>query len=216
MRKPYIWIIFLILLSFALSFYFYPQMPEKIASHWDAQGQVNGYMGKTAAILLIPCTLVFLAIIFLLIPAIDPLKENIAKFQRYYYNFILLFFLFMLIVHLQMILWNVGIKISPNLVLPITLGILFYYIGIMVEQSKRNYFIGIRTPWTLHDDEIWDKTHEVGGKSFKIGGVICALGVLNQRYAIYFVLSIIPFAFYPALYSYICYWKKKRKTEGGK
>lgn len=210
MGKPFIWIIFLVLLSFVLSFYFYPQMPEKMASHWDAQGRVNGYMGKTPALLLIPCLLAFLAILFLLLPTIDPLKENIAKFKEYYSNFILLLFLFMLMVHLQMILWNLGIRISPNLTFPIAIGILFYYIGVMLEHAERNYFIGIRTPWTLHDDEVWKKTHKVGAKVFKIAGIISALGVINQQYAVYFILSVIPLSFYLVFYSYFLYREKKK------
>lgn len=211
MKKPYIWVCFLVLLSFLISLYFYPMMPEKMASHWDEQGRVNGYMNRTPALLLLPCLLTFLAILLLLIPRIDPLRENIAKFEKYYYNFILLLFLFMLMVHIQMILWNLGIKISPNLTFPVAIGILFYYTGIMVENTKRNYFIGIRTPWTLHDDEIWEKTHEVGGKVFKIAGIISALGVLNQKYAIYFILSVIPLSLYPILYSYLLYREKRRR-----
>lgn len=210
MSRPYIWIISLVILSFIISLYFYPQMPEKMASHWDAEGNVNGYMGKTAALLIIPCLLAFLALLFLILPIIDPLKENILKFEKYYYNFILLFFLFMLMVHLQMILWNLGIRISPNLTFPIAVGILFYYIGIMLEHTERNYFIGIKTPWTLHDDEIWKKTHEVGSKAFKIAGIISALGVLNPKYAVYFILSVIPLSLYPILYSYLLYREKKK------
>lgn len=213
MNRAFIWIIFTVILSFAISFYFYPLMPEKMASHWDAEGKVNGYMGKTSALLLIPCLLVFLALLLLILPAIDPLKQNIAKFQKYYYNFILLLFLFMLMVHIQMILWNLGIKISPNLTFPIAVGILFYYIGIMLEHAERNYFIGIRTPWTLHDDEIWKRTHEVGGKAFKIAGIISALGVLNPKYAVYFILAVLPISIYIIFYSYWLYREKQKKEE---
>ncbi len=213
MSRPYIWVIFLVIFSFFISYYFYPQMPEKMASHWDAEGKVNGYMGKTAALLVIPCLLAFLALLFLLIPAIDPLKENILKFQKYYYNFVLLICLFLLMVHIQMILWNLGIEISPNLTFPLAMGILFYYAGVMMEHAERNHFIGIRTPWTFHDEEIWDKTHEVGSRAFKIAGIISVLGVINQKYAVYFILCVIPLAFYPVLYSYLLYREKKRREQ---
>jgi uncharacterized membrane protein len=113
-------------------------------------------------------------------------------------------------VHIQMILWNLGIKISPNITFPVAIGILFYYIGVMLEKAKRNYFIGIRTPWTLHDEEIWDKTHQLGGKLFKIGGVLSALGVLIPRYSVFFILAIFPFVLYPVLYSYLLYREKGR------
>ena len=211
--RSYVWAIFFVILSFAISFYFYPQLPEKMASHWDAKGNVNGYMGKLPALLLTPCLLAFLALLLFILPNIDPLKENIAQFRKYYDNFVLLLFLFLLMVHIQMILWNLGIKISPNITFPVAIGILFYYIGVMLEKAKRNYFIGIRTPWTLHDEEIWDKTHQLGGKLFKIGGVVSALGVLVPRYSVFFILAIFPFALYPVLYSYLLYREKERREK---
>ncbi|MGB9607742.1 MAG: SdpI family protein [bacterium] len=209
--KSYVWVIFLVILSFVISLYFYPKMPEKMASHWDVKGNVNGYMGKTAALLLIPCILAFLAFLLLIFPAIDPFRENILSFRKYYDNFVLLLILFLLMVHIQMICWNLGLKISPNITFPIGTGILFYYIGIMLEKAKRNYFIGIRTPWTLHDDEIWDKTHQLGAKVFKIAGVISALGVLAPKYAIYFILSILPLSLYLFVYSYLIFRERKSK-----
>jgi len=55
------------------------------------------------------------------------------------------------------------------------LGILFYYCGILIENAKRNWFIGIRTPWTLSNEKVWERTHKIGGKLFKIAGLIAFL-----------------------------------------
>jgi uncharacterized membrane protein len=186
-------------------------MPEKIASHWNAQGQVDGYMSKFWGLFLMPFTFVGLALLFFAIPKIDPLKENIEKFRRYYDNFIILFFVFMLSIHLQVILWNMGIKISPNVILPMGLGFLFFYSGILCENAKRNWFIGIGTPWTLSNDVVWDKTHKIGGKLFKIAGVVALFGIFSQNYAFLFVLvPIILVVTYTIIYSYIEYQKEMK------
>ena len=202
------------MLSFIVSIYSYPQMPEKVASHWNAQGQVNGYMPKFWGLFLAPFILVGLALLFAAIPRIDPLKENIQKFRKYYDGFIILFFIFMLSIHFQIILWNLGIRISPNVIIPISIGILFFYTGVLCENAKRNWFIGIRTPWTLSSERVWEKTHKVGGKLFKIAGVIAFIGVFFQNYALFFILiPAILTAIYTIVYSYIQYQKEIKNSE---
>jgi len=184
-------------------------MPEKIASHWNAQGQVDGYISKFWGLFLIPFILIGLAILFVAIPKIDPLKANIEKFRKYYDGFVILFFVFMLSVHFHLILWNLGVRISPNIIFPIGIGILFFYVGILCENAKRNWFIGIRTPWTLSSERVWEKTHKIGGKLFKIAGIITFLGVFFQSYALFFILVlIISVAVYTIIYSYLEYQKE--------
>jgi len=213
-RRIEIIILGIILLSFIVSIYSYPQMPEKVASHWNAQGQVNGYMPKFWGLFLAPFILVGLALLFAAIPRIDPLKENIQKFRKYYDGFIILFFIFMLSIHFQIILWNLGIRISPNVIIPISIGILFFYTGVLCENAKRNWFIGIRTPWTLSSERVWEKTHKVGGKLFKIAGVIAFIGVFFQNYALFFILiPAILTAIYAIVYSYIQYQKEIKNSE---
>jgi len=211
MRKSEIIILAIIILSFIVGIYFYPRMPEEMATHWDAQGQVDGYMLKFGGLFLMPFVLVGLALLFIAIPRIDPLKENIEKFRKYYDGFIILLFVFMLSTHFQIILWNIGFKISPNVIGPIGLGILFFYLGIVCENAKRNWFIGIRTPWTLSSDVVWDKTHKIGGKLFKIAGVIAFFGIFFQSYAIFFILvPVILVVLYTIIYSYFEYQKETK------
>jgi len=208
-RKSGIIIFGIILLSFIISIYFYPQMPERIASHWNAQGQVDGYLSKFWGLFLMPFVLVGLALLFTAIPRIDPLKTNIEKFRKYYDGFIILFFIFMLSIHFQIILWNLGIEISPNIIVPIGIGFLFFYTGVLCDNAKRNWFIGIRTPWTLSSERVWDKTHKIGGKLFKIAGVIAFIGIFFERYAIFFILvPVFLLAIYTFIYSYFEYQKE--------
>ncbi len=213
-KKTKIIILLLVLLSFAVSFYFYPQIPDKMAAHWNAKGEVDGYMSKFWGAFLFPFILSGLTLFFIIIPMIDPLKDNIKKFRKFYDGFIVFFLIFMLSVHLFILLWNTGIKISPNVIMPAGTGLLFFYIGILCENAKRNYFIGIRTPWTLSSDRVWDKTHKIGGKLFKIAGVIALMGIFFREYAVFFILvPALSVTVYSIIFSYFEYKKGKKNID---
>lgn len=210
MKTSYM-IIFLILLMILLNFYFYPSMPDKVATHWDANGQVNGYMPKFWSSIIFPGLSVFFLLLFIAIPKMDPLKRNIIKFSKYYEGFIVLIFIFLLYINILSIAWNIGVAINMIIMLFPALGILFYAAGILTENAKRNWSIGIRTPWTLSNEKVWSKTNKLGGKLFKASGIITLFGIVFQDYALYFILSPILFsAIYLIFYSYLEYKKLKR------
>jgi uncharacterized membrane protein len=213
MRKATAVITGLILFSFIISIYFYPHVPETMATHWNFRGEVNGYMSKLWGLFFMPVLITGLAVLFLAIPRIDPKKENIAKFRKYYDGFVILLIFFMLAVHLQVLLWNTGIRISPNAVLPVGIGLLFYYIGVLMENAERNWFIGIRTPWTLSSDRVWRKTNRLGGMLFRIAGIAAMLGAFFPDLAFIFILGPALFiAGFTAVYSYLEYQKEVKET----
>lgn len=208
MRKSTSAILVILLISFIIGIFLYPQMPEKMASHWNLQGKVDGYMSKFWGLFLMPLISVLLFLLFVLIPKIDPLKHNIQKFRKYYDRFIVLLIIFLFYLYLLTIFWNLGLRFSIIQVLSPAFGILFYYTGILTENARRNWFIGIRTPWTLSSDRVWHKTHKLGGKLFKIAGIIALLGAMLREYAFFFVLvPVIIIAIYTIVYSYFEYQK---------
>lgn len=210
MRKITLKVIGLIVLSFIISIYLYPQMPEQMATHWNSQGEVNGYMSKFWGLFLMPLVITGIAVLFLIIPKIDPMKENIEKFRNYYDGFIILLLLFLVAVHLYTLLWNIGIRADSNIVLSIGIGLLFYGTGVLTENAERNWFIGIRTPWTLSSDRVWKKTNQLGGKLFKIAGIIAILGVLLPGFTTFFVIvPVIFIVVFSFVYSYFEYQKEK-------
>ncbi len=161
MKKSTIIILLIILISFTTGIYFYPQMPGNIASHWNAQGEVDGYMSKFWGLFLMPIISLVLFLLFLFIPRIDPLKVNIEKFRKYFDYFMIIFFAFLFYLYLLTIVWNLGARFNMIQFLSPAFGVLFFYCGIMIENAKRNWFIGIRTPWTLSNEEVWNKTHNI-------------------------------------------------------
>ncbi len=202
----------IVIFSFLISVYFFPYMPEKFASHWNACGEVDGYLPKFWGLFLIPFLLFGFLSVFIVIPKIDPMKANVKKFRNYYDGFIVLFFVFLLFIHIQMILWNLGIKISPNVTVPIGLGALLFYVGILCENVERNWFIGIRTPWTLTNERVWKKTHRMAGRLFKIAGIFASIGIFFRNYAIIFaVLPVLVVTIGLIIYSYTEYQKETGK-----
>ncbi len=212
MRKVTAAITGLVLLSFILSIYFYPHVPDQMATHWDSQGEVNGYMSKFWGSFFMPLLITGLVILFLVIPKIDPRKENIEMFRKHYEGFRLVLIIFLVLVHLHILLWNTGTQISPNAVIPLGMGLLFYYAGVLTENAEQNWFIGIRTPWTLSSENVWKRTNCLGGKLFRIAGITAFSGVFFPEYAIYFILvPAVIVVVITVVYSYLEYKKELKE-----
>jgi uncharacterized membrane protein len=192
--------------SFAASIAYYPFAPERIISHWNAAGVPDGYMSRFWGLFLLPLISAGLALLLLLIPSIDPLKANVRQFRAHYDRLVLVFLLYMLGIHLVVVLWNAGVEISFNVILPIGAGLLFFYIGTLLKHTRRNWFIGIRTPWTLSSDAVWEQTHRLGARLFKVSGVIALLGAFFGVWAWLFILAPVGVsALWTVVYSYLVY-----------
>ena len=191
----------------------YPRLPEMAASHWNAAGQVDGYMPRFWAAFLMPLISVGLLLLFLAIPSIDPLKANIVKFRGYFNGFITLIIVFMLFIHGVTLAWNLGYDQFNigNAIVP-AVGLIFIFAGVMMMKAKRNFFIGIRTPWTLSNDTVWDETHKLGGKLFIGAGIISMLSIFFGENGIWILLPVALLAgFVPVVYSYIL-WRRITKS----
>lgn len=211
MRLSNIIAIVLILAMAAIAVYVYPQMPERVASHWNAQGAADGSMPKFWGLFLLPMVTLLLILLLAAIPRIDPLRHNIESFRPHYDWFVALFAGFMCYVHLLTVLWNIGIRYDMVRMLCPAMGVLFFYSGVMLGHARRNYFIGIRTPWTLQSEAVWDKTHRLGAKQFKIAGVLCLGGMFLKDWGLLLVLvPVLAFSIYLFGYSYREYQKEQK------
>ncbi len=184
------------------------QLPDQMASHWNSNDQVDGYISRFWGVFLMPLITLGMFVLFLVVPGIDPLKANIAQFREAFNMFIALMVAFMLYVHGLTLVWSLGyqdFKMSAAM-LPF-MGILFIAIGYLLRQAKRNFFIGIRTPWTLSSDSVWDKTHQLGSILFMVSGAFAILGgFFGGMTAIWLMfVPLIGSSLFLVIYSYVLY-----------
>ncbi|MBP8857503.1 MAG: SdpI family protein [Anaerolineaceae bacterium] len=206
-NKTTTWISFIIIaILVAVGLVLLPQLPDQVPSHWNDQGQVDGYSSKLTGVLLMPGILLATLLLLLVVPSIDPRRANIAKFRPQYNVFILCFVLFLAYLYILTLLAGLGIKFDMNRMLVPALGLLFIFVGSMVRHAKRNYMIGIRTPWTLHSNVVWDQTHKVGGIAFMIAGAFTMVTVFVPQFAVpVMMVSVLLVTVGTIVYSYIVY-----------
>lgn len=185
-------ILALVILSALIGAFSYQHLPEQVASHWNSQGTVDDTLPRFWGAFLLPLILAGLYVFYKLIPRIEPNKKNIQLFKKQYDTFMLILFSFLFVAYLFTILWNLGVQINPSYVFPLGLAALFYYIGILCKHAKRNYFIGIRTPWTLASDDVWQQTHQLGSTLFKLNAAIALASVLAPAHAL--LITLVPLA----------------------
>ncbi len=195
-------LIAIVLLPFIYLAYIWNELPEKVPLHWNFKGEIDRF-GEKTELLLIPILLPLLIyIIFLIVPKIDP-KNKISKMGNKYQHIKILLTTFMSILALFIIYSaNKQSLTNPNYVV-LLIGILYIIFGNYFKTIKANYFIGIRTPWTLENETVWKETHKLGGKMWFAGGIIVVISslILNKQpnfilfMIITGIITIIPIAY---------------------
>jgi len=199
----------LIVISLIAGLILYARLPDPMPSHWNAAGEVDGYMSRFWGVFLMPIITIVLMGLFMVIPQIDPLKANIAKFRSVFNWFIVVFVAYMLYVYALTLLSALNIQFNMTVMLIPVVGLLFIGIGYMMGQAKRNFFIGIRTPWTLSSETVWDETHKLGSKLFMIAGTVTVITAFMSQIGIWLMIAVLLIsAIVPIIYSYIL-WRRE-------
>ncbi|MCU4975069.1 SdpI family protein [Halobacteria archaeon AArc-m2/3/4] len=198
-------------LSAILSVIAAPELPDQMVSNWTAAGEPSGTMSKPLALGLVPVLTAGLLGVFAAIPRIDPLRANIAEFRLYYDWFVVIFAAYLFLIHAGIIAFNLGYEFDFLYLILFGVAGLFYYCGIVLSHAKQNWFVGIRTPWTLSNEEVWNRTHALGGKLFKLTAILAVIGLLFGEYALYFFLiPAVATAAITVVYSYYLYEQIER------
>jgi len=204
----------LALFSIILASWGYSVLPQTVASHWNAAGEANGFSGKETSFLF-PVLAVIIVILFNWLPKYDPLAHNIEKFGAEWQIFKVVMLVFFVYLQALFLAYNLGFAFNFTQLLAPAFAALFYAAGVMLAKAKRNYFIGIRTPWTLASDLVWDKTHSIGAKLFKAVAVaFLVVGLLLPAMAIWVLLGLLLGVVLYLMYFSYSEWKKEKK--GGK
>lgn len=205
MMKKNVFVISLIVCSYVVSFVAIPYLPNEVAIHWNATGEADGFANKWWGALLFPLFLTGIVVLLAALPKLDPRKENYEKFQGVYRLFLNVLVTFFFTLHLGTLAYNVGIPVQIDLFVPIGIGVLFIVLGNYLPKIKPNYFIGIRTPWTLENETVWQKTHRLGGKVFVMMGVLMMFTafVANAWRFVLFMIIVFVGTIYIVIQSYV-------------
>lgn len=199
--------ILLVVSGFVISICFYPSLPEKMPTHWNIRGEVDGYGSRFFGAFGLPFVNLGIYLLYVALPYIDPKRKNYEGFKTAYqllkYVIVVFFFSF----HLIILLNSTGVKIDIMAFIQVSMSLLFMIMGYAIVRVKHNYFIGIRTPWTLASEEVWIKTHSMSGRLWVMGGILNLILFLLGAKAISFFVIIIALSIIPVIYSYITYRK---------
>ena len=165
----------LIALMFAAALIVWPSAPSEIPVHWNAGGEVDRYGGKFEGLLLLPLMALGIYVLMRFIPNVDPLRVNYARFGGAYTAIRAGVLLLMAGIYAMVIAWVLKVPVDISRAVPVAVGALFVLFGSVLSQVKPNWFVGIRTPWTLSSTESWARTHRLGGWLFIGLGVLFAV-----------------------------------------
>ncbi len=200
-------LVLIVLIPFIYLAFIWNELPDRVPVQWDLEGEVNRY-GSKAELLLFPFLMPFLIyLIFMLVPYIDP-KKKIDVTSKKYQNLkiVLTAFMSALSIYLLYSVKNNTFS-SPDLLIPL-MGFVYIILGNYFKTIKLNYFIGIRTPWTLENESVWKTTHLLAGKLWFAGGILIVLLSLMLSHQTNFILFLVItgiLALIPMIHSYLLF-----------
>jgi uncharacterized membrane protein len=197
----------LVVISVAASLIAYPRLPDRVPTHWNVHGQVDAYGPKWMSTLLLPCVLVAFWGLLRGLPAIDPRRANYAKMQSTYDLVVNLVLTVVAAIHLIVLAATLGIGAPLPRLIPVITGLAVLGLGNALPRARPNWWFGIRTPWTLSNDRVWERTHRVGGYLMAIAGlVIVATAAFPLAYMGPIVLTVVvASSLATVVYSYVAW-----------
>jgi uncharacterized membrane protein len=204
-----------IIATFVLAAYNWQAFPEIVPIHWNLSGQADNFgPGKVSAIGF-PLVMVGIYALFLLLPFFDPKQEKYEQFQKPYHIIKAVLVVFCSLMYLATSLYILGYPVRIEQVMPLLIGILFVVLGNYMGKLKINWFIGVKTPWTLSSEEVWNKTHRFSGKLFVLSGfLMMAQAWLPEAWRMpVFIIMIAVLLGGTIGYSYLAYVRQDKKDE---
>ena len=202
----------LVVLAFALVLALWSRLPEAMPTHWNMQGEVDGFTPKPWGPLILPLAMAFVHALFALLPRLSPRALQGELQQKLLGQIQLSVLAFLSIVTLTTLLVALGVHVPFNRVLTAALGALVLGLGASMAELPKNPLVGIRTPWTLANDEVWKRTHALGSRLFLLAGLFALVGGALGMPLMPILIGLGTAAVSPVFYSFRLY----RKLEGNK
>ena len=189
------------------------RLPAEVISHWGVEGRPDGWSSRNTIVFLIPLAGLAVALLFTVFPRIDPRRANYELHAGTYWTLANATLIAFAAMHALVIGINLGWPVSINRVMGLGVGGLFILIGNLMSRMRPNWFMGIRTPWTLSSDSVWRKTHRLGGYAFVIAGVILiGMGFARPAWLVLTLFGAAALAgIVPVIYSYILWREEQRE-----
>lgn len=208
-----IWSSIVIVLPILIGLLLWNQLPDRIATHWDTQGVANGWSSKAFTVFALPCILLILHWVCVLASNADPKWKNYpAKMLS-----IVLWICPVISVIMMIFVYGValGLDLKMERIMPLLVGAMFVVVGNYLPKCKQSYTMGIKLPWTLHDEENWNRTHRMAGKLWVGVGVLAMFSALLPSKSIFIVFMLIlsVAVIVPTVYSYLLFKNKEKSGE---
>jgi uncharacterized membrane protein len=199
-------------IALAGSAYAWPQLGSTVPIHWGLGGQPDGYAPKASGLLLLPALALLTSLLVAGLLKLDPRKDHIAESMPAIRTVLVGIAGFLGFVHALMLHAMLGNGTLPERAMFVAMGALFVAIGSALPGLRSNYFAGIRTPWTLQSERVWERTHWIGGRAIAASGLVVAVSglLLPSAWAIgVSILALVVGTTVPVVLSYH-YWKDER------
>jgi len=207
----------LTVLAWAVSAWFYPSLPQRIPTHWNIHGEVDGYGDKRWAVFMMPVVTVGMLALFAFLPALSPKQFEVDSFRSTY--LFILVVVVALFAYIQAVIllatWQEvggGAKwIDIGRALMGGIFVFFALMGNVMGKVRKNFYIGIRVPWTLASDRVWNDTHRLAAWMMVGGGVVGLIIVLTGLPLALAFGALMVSVFVPIAYSFIHYKALERR-----
>lgn len=189
----------------------YPYLPAQVPGHWNIHGEIDAYYPRWFGAFFAPLLAIAIYLLMLFTPLIDPRRENYVRFTGAYTFMRWVLVLFMGILWAVTVLVALGYPVNVALVIKAMVAVLLLVIGNFMGQFRHNYFVGIKTPWTLANEEVWHRTHRMAARIWVLGGLLClSMAFFQTTWAAYIYLgSVLTMVIIPTIYSYLLFVKLK-------
>jgi len=200
----------LVFLTVLYSAVVYSRLPERIATHWNIHGQADQFSPRFWGVAFGPLMQLGMLLLFLVLPSISPEKARLEASGDIYAKVCLTVIAFMGFVQVLILQAALGMQDTAKWIICVVL-VLFGFIGNIITKARRNYFMGVRTPWTLESEEVWNRTHRLAGRLMVAGSALGLLLVLTNA-PLWTVFAVILVAsLWPVVYSYLLYRRSGRR-----
>jgi len=202
--------------AFLVAIAAYPYLPDTMPTHWGLSGKPDGWSPKSFGAFFVPGMIVLFAVLFPILERIDPKREQYKNFRKPWFAIQISFAAFFL--YVEVLTFYAALVPAHNDIvgtgIPAGIGVLFIILGNYLGKIRQNWFIGLRTPWTLEDPEVWNKSQRLAGRMFVLAGILMLVSafLVRSQVALFTILmvTVVAVSIVPIVYSYVLAVRKRK------